>query len=48
MTQEEIQEFLEDAPDVRTTARRAVQFIDVLVSRAQPGTAYVPMAGGRR
>ena len=48
MTDDEIREFMATAPDVRTTARRAREWIDVMVRRASPESAYIPMAGRRR
>ncbi|MEW1986381.1 hypothetical protein [Pseudarthrobacter oxydans] len=48
MTDEEIREVLDDCPDVRTTARRAAQWIDILKHRASPESCYVPMGRGRR
>lgn len=48
MTDEEIPEVLADCPDVRTTARRAAQWIDVLKHRASKESCYVPMGGGMR
>jgi hypothetical protein len=48
VTDEEIREFMADAPDVRTVAQRARVWIDVMVHRASPESCYVPMAGDRR
>lgn len=48
MTDEEISEFLDNAPDVRTTARRAREWIDVHASRTCPGATYIPRRGDRR
>jgi hypothetical protein len=48
VTDEEIREFMADAPDVRTVARRASDWIGVMVHRASPDSCYVPMAGDRR
>lgn len=48
MTEEEIRDFLINAPDVRITARRAQEWIGVHASRTCAGATYVPMAGDRR
>ncbi|WAJ32216.1 hypothetical protein OUO20_13715 [Arthrobacter sp. FX8] len=48
MTDEDLSEFIADAPDVRTIARRASEWIGVHASRTCTGTAYVPRAGDRR
>lgn len=48
MTDEEIRDFLANAPDVRTTARRAQEWIGVHASRTCPGATYIHMAGDRR
>ncbi|MET3949692.1 hypothetical protein [Arthrobacter sp. UYEF36] len=47
MTDDEMAQFMADAPDVRTTIRRAIQFMDVLLARAAPGSSYIPMGRGR-
>ena len=48
MTDQEMSEYMADAPDVRTTTRQAREWIDVLAHRASPESAYIPMAGGSR
>jgi hypothetical protein len=48
MTDAETRDFLANAPDVRTVARRAQEWIGVHASRTSPGATYVPMAGDRR
>jgi hypothetical protein len=48
MTDAEIREFLAGAPDVRTTARRAGEWVGVHASRTCPESAYVPRAGDSR
>jgi len=48
LTDEEIREVLADCPDVRTTARRARDWIGVHASRTSPESAYIPRAGDSR
>lgn len=46
MTDEEMDAYMADAPDIRTTNQQAREWIDVLAHRASPESAYIPMAGG--
>jgi hypothetical protein len=48
VTDEEIREFMADAPDVRTTIRHAIKWIDVQASRTAPGSTYIPRTGDTR